>query len=112
MARIGRLDQRVVIQTPSYASSTQSSQGVASWSTLATVWASVAATSTGETLVADSVSAVTTHEVEIRQRSDVTPGMRVQWTPYGCSAKTFEVYGVRVGGRLADRLVLLCGERA
>ena len=110
--RIGPLDQRVVIQTPTYASSTQSSQGVASWSTLATVWADVRAMNTGESLAADSITSQSTYEVEIRHRSDVTPKMRVQWTPYSGSAHTFEIHGVKEGDRRSDRIILLCGEAA
>lgn len=106
---LSALDQRVTIQTPSYASSTQSGQGVASFSTLATVWASVRSVSGDEQLVAGSITSRATYEIAIRHRSDVTPAMRVQWTPYSGSAKTFEVLAVREGDRLADRLFLECG---
>jgi SPP1 family predicted phage head-tail adaptor len=107
--RIGPLDQRLTIQTPTYASSTQSGQGVASWSTLATVWGAVRAMSGTETLSAGSVTSGVTYEIEVRFRSDVTPKMRVQWTPYSGSAKTFEIHAVQVGTRTSDRLTLLCG---
>jgi SPP1 family predicted phage head-tail adaptor len=106
---IGTLDQRLTIQTPTYASSTQSSQGVASWSTLATVWGSVTALGGSEALQAGSVTSGVTYEVEMRYRADVTPKMRLQWTPYSGSAKTLEVLAVQVGTRTVDRLVLQCG---
>jgi hypothetical protein len=35
--------------------------------------------------------------------------MRVQWTPFTGSAKTFEIHSVRVGGRTEANLVLECG---
>lgn len=107
--RIGPLDQRLTIQTPTYASSTQSGQGVPSWSTLATVWGSVKAMSGTEMLAASAVTSQVSYELEIRYRSDVTPKLRVQWTPYTGSSKTFEIHAVQVGDRTSDRLFLQCG---
>jgi SPP1 family predicted phage head-tail adaptor len=109
--RSGTLDQRVVIQTPTTAASTQSGAGAVTFSTLATVWASVRALSAEERLEAGAVSSLVTYEIEMRYRADVTPGMRVQWTPYSGTAKTFEVHGIRVGGRVMANLVLECGVR-
>lgn len=100
---------RVVIQTPSYASSTQSGAGVASFSTLATVWAAVNPLSGSERLAAGAVSSQVAYEIEIRQRSDVTAGMRVQWTPYSGSAMTLEILAVLPSATMADRMVLSCG---
>ena len=107
--RSGTLDQRVVLLTPTTAASTQSGAGSVTFSTLATVWASVRALSGDERLEAGAVSSLVTYEIEMRYRADVTPGMRVQWTPYSGTAKTFEVHGVRVGGRVLANLVLECG---
>jgi len=105
----GTLDQRVILQTPGTASSTQSGTGLVTFSTLATVWASVKCLSGSELLAAASVSSQVTYHIEIRYRSDVTPRMRVQWTPYSGSAKTFEIHAVRVGGRTMANLILECG---
>ena len=109
-ARVGQLDQRLIIQTPTFASSTQSSQGVASFSTLATVWAAIKALGGNEGLQGPSITSIQQYEIEIRGRSDVTPRMRAQWTPYGGSAKTVEILAVVPHSRTADRLVLTCGE--
>jgi len=110
MKRIGPLDQRLTIQTPNYASSTQSGQGVASWSTLATVWGSVTPMNASEGMTDQSITSQATYEIEIRHRSDVTPKHRIQWTPYSGTARTFEIHGVTEGDRRADRLLLTCGE--
>ena len=108
--RAGPLDQRVVIQTPTYAASTQSGQGAPTFSTLDIVWGSVKALSSDEALQGQTVGAQTDYEVAVRHRTDVTPKMRVQWTPYTGSVRTFEVHGVVFEDRRADRLVLRCGE--
>lgn len=106
------MDQRLTIQQPTYASSTQSGRGVASWSTLATVWGLVRALGAEESSPVGSVTAVQSYEMEIRHRADVTPAMRVQWTPYGGSARTFEIHGVTFGARLDDRVILRVSEVA
>jgi SPP1 family predicted phage head-tail adaptor len=110
--RVGALDQRLTIQTPTYAASQQSSQGVASFATLATVWGAAKALAGAEALESGAVVGTSTYEFEVRQRSDVTPKMRVVWTPYGGSARTFEIHGVTFGDRRADRMTLHCGETA
>jgi len=107
--RAGALDQRVVIQQPTAATSTQSGAGPVTFSTLATVSAAVTCLSGTERLAAASVASQVTYHVEIRYRSDVTPRMRVQWTPYTGSAKTFEIHAIRVGGRTMANLILECG---
>lgn len=107
--RAGDLRHRVVIQSPSYSASTQSGQGVASFSTLATVWAAVRPLSGSERLTTGAVTSEVSYEIEIRQRSDVTPGMRVQWTPYSGSALTLEVLAALPSATMADRMTLTCG---
>jgi SPP1 family predicted phage head-tail adaptor len=109
--RSGPLDQRLTILTPVYASSTQSSQGVATFHPTDSVWGSVLTLSSDETLQASSVGSQTTYSVEIRHRTDVTPKHRLQWTPYtSTTARTLEVLGVSFSDRRSDRLVLRCGE--
>ena len=109
--RAGPMDQRVTILTPTRASSTQSASGTISWSTLAaSVAASVKALSGSEVLAARSLTSQVTYEVAMRYRSDVEPKMRVQWTPFSGSARTFEIHAVQVNGRTDGGMVLLCGE--
>lgn len=108
--RSGPLDQRLTVLTPVYATSTQSGQGVATFSATDSVWGSVKALSSDETLQAQSVGSQTVYEVEIRHRTDVTPKHRLQWSPYTGTVRTLEVLGVSFGDRRSDRLVLRCGE--
>lgn len=110
MRNAGALRNRVVLQSVSYSASTQSSQGVASFSTLATVWAAVRPLGGSEGLQGPSITSVLQYEIEMRFRTDVTPRMRVLYTPYSGSAKTLEVLAVAVHPRSSDRVVLTCGE--
>jgi len=109
MSSIGALRDRVTLQSVTYASSVTSAQGVASFTTLATVWANVNALAGSERLGAGAVTSNVTYEIEIKHRTDVTPAMRVLWTPYRGSAKTFEVHAVQISTTHKDRIVLECG---
>jgi SPP1 family predicted phage head-tail adaptor len=49
-----------------------------------------------------SIGATLSYHVTLRYRADVTPKMRIQWTPYqATAAKTLEIHGVQAldGGR-------------
>ncbi len=74
--RAGDLNERITIQqnTP-----TQDAFGaeVASWSTVATVWAQVIAQSGSEQIAAGVGVATTIYTVTIRYRDDVTTQMRI-----------------------------------
>ncbi len=107
--KAGVMDQRVTILTPTYASSQQSGQGVASFATLATVWAAVRALTGAEILAAGAIASEVTYEVEMRFRADVTPKVRLQWTPFRGVLKTLEVHAVQVGLRTHGGMVLVCG---
>lgn len=109
--KAGTLDQRVTILMPTYASSTQSDQGVASYSATDTVWASVKALGGSELLAAQSITSEVQYEIEMRFRPEVTPKYRLSWTPFSGTAKTFEVHAVQVGQRQNGGMVLLCGVR-
>lgn len=109
MIAAGVLDQQVTIQQPTTAASTQSGAGVVTFSTLATVPASVRALSGDERLAAGAIASAVSYEITARFRSDVTPAMRAVWTPYRGVAKTFEIHAVRPGGRMDGTMVLDCG---
>jgi SPP1 family predicted phage head-tail adaptor len=106
----GTLDQPLTILNVTYASSTQSGQGVASFTVGDQVWGSVRSMSSDEVLRAQSIGSQTNYEIEIRFRTDVTPKMRLRWTPFTGTSRTFEIHGIQLGDRRADRLVLRCGE--
>lgn len=104
---VGALTDRVAILQDTTTPDTQGGRG-ASPSTLATVWASVRAARANEQLQAQAVGSHVDYAVTIRYRQDVTPAMRLSWTPYQGSAKTLQVLGVHpVDGR-RDFLLLTC----
>jgi SPP1 family predicted phage head-tail adaptor len=105
----GPMRERVAIQ--SY-TATGNGQGgdTKAWATFATVFASVKPMSGSglEQFQTAAVRSIVSYEVEIRYRTDVTPLMRLQWTPFNGSAKNLEIGQVRIAGR--DRLQLICQE--
>ena len=78
MARPGKLDQRITIQS---ASESTGSMGDVSktWGTLATVWAAVVHATGREALADDRTTATAQTKFTIRNRSDVTEAMRIVW---------------------------------
>jgi head-tail adaptor len=75
------------------------------------VWAQVLPLSGGEQLQARAVSSQVSYTVEIQDRRDVTPSMRLSWTPYGTTtAQTLEILAVRRKAGEPYRLLLDCGD--
>lgn len=107
--RSGDMRDRVTLRSVSYASSTQSGQGVSSFADLATVFAEVKPFSGDESLSAGAITSQVRYEVSIRFRSDVNAGMRVAWTPYRGTAKTLEILAAVPHPVMTDRLLLDCG---
>lgn len=104
-ADTGQLRERVVLKTRVSVSDGQGGRDV-TWSTLATVWAAVRPASAREQLAAQSVSASVDYLVEMQYRTDVTPTMRLAWTPYRSSTqKTFEITSVVPKDGQPDRLL-------
>lgn len=107
--RIGDLKERVEIQQPSTTADGQGGRST-TWATLATVWAAVQMMSAREAIEAAAIGAQQAYQLVIRNRGDVTPAMRIVWTPFGNStSKTLEIHGVQPH---ADRayLQLTCSE--
>lgn len=105
----GSLIDRVVIQQNT---TTADSQGgrASSWGTLATVWANVRPARASEQQQAEALGSHVDYAVTIRYRADVTPSMRLSWTPYGGSARTIQILGAHdVDGR-RQFLLLTCAE--
>ncbi len=79
-----------------FKSDAQGGQGTG-WYTLATVWGAMRPLSAAELLAAQAVNSMQTYEGKVYYRvpQDLTPKMRVSWTPYGYPvAKTLEIHGV------------------
>jgi SPP1 family predicted phage head-tail adaptor len=72
----GRLRHRVTIQEPVVARNGYN-EAITTWSTVATVWASVEPLSGREFFAAEHVQSEITHRVKMRYRSGVAPTMRV-----------------------------------
>lgn len=104
---IGELRERVTIQQPSVAA-TQAR--TVTWSSLAIVWANVSPAAASERIQAAAMGAAHDYRVTIRYRGDVTPTMRIAWTPYDGSAKTLQIHGVQPLDGARAFLVLTCGE--
>ena len=109
MSAVGEMRDRVTFQAVTYASSTQSGQGAASFATLATVWASVRAGGGSEQLSAESVTSQVVYEIEIRRRADVTPGVRATWSQFRSAALLAEVLAVYPHPTMTDRMIVQCG---
>lgn len=77
-----------------FTSDAQGGQGPA-WHTLATVWGNMRPLSAHELLAAKAIQSTQTYEGKIYYRPDVTPKMRISWTPFQFTApKTLEIHGV------------------
>ena len=108
---IGALRDRVAILQDTKSADTQGGRS-ASPSTLATVWANVRALNAGERLQAQAIGSNVAYEVEVQYRTDITPQMRLSWTPYLGSAKTLQIVGHRMKPGRPERLLLDCAEVA
>lgn len=78
MLKIGKLRHRITIQQ---ATETQDGAGqpIPSWSTFATVWASVEPLQGKEYLLAQQTKANVSHKVTIRHLDGVIPKMRISY---------------------------------
>lgn len=93
----GAMSERLTIQT---APETTDSQGGRSkaWSTLAPVWGELVPIGTSERMQANAVGSHVLYRFRIYTRADVTPSMRVLWTPRwpaSQSAQTLQITGVQ-----------------
>ena len=87
--RAGRMRHRVAIQSPSTAVDSFGEQ-TDSWSTDATVWASIEPLSGREAQVAKQTNPRLSHRVLMRHRTGVTPRQRLVFGTGG-DARTYEI---------------------
>ncbi len=104
-ASIGRLRHRLTIEE---VTRTPDGGGGASesWSSIATVWASITPTGGAEAIDADALAGRLSHEVVFRYRPGVEPAMRLR---YG--ARLFEIAAVIDVDERKRWLKCLCMER-
>lgn len=101
---IGDMNKRVSIQE---ASRTSDGAGgsVVTWTTTATVWASVEPTNGHEPYIAQALRGKVTHKVRMRYRSGVRPSMRLL---YG--SRIFTIQAALNDKEEGRYLMLLCEE--
>ena len=110
---LGALREVVTIQHQVEQPDGQGGASIA-WATFATAAANVSAQlwSGRENRQAGALSSRVNHLVEIVYRADITPAMRLVWTPYLGAAKTLEIAAVYQKDGQPDRLLLECSEIA
>lgn len=106
-APTGQLRERVVLTQMVQSTDSQGGHPMTP-TTLATVWARVTPASSREQLAAQAVSSSVDYTVEIQYRTDVTPTMRVLWTPYLGTQKSLQINNVTASAGRPDRLDLRC----
>ena len=108
---IGRLRERLVVQQVALTADAMGGRTEA-WTTLASVSAELVPIRTSERLQASAVQAQTDYRFRVRARADVTPLMRVLWTPTWPAAtprKTLQIHGVIPEGDGREYQWLECG---
>lgn len=93
----GNLDRRITIQRATYTQNALGEQIIATWNTLATVWAEVMPVSDGERIRALEVSAEITTRFRIRYSStvaSVNPKDRISY-----DGRVYDISGVKEIGR-------------
>lgn len=78
------------------------------WTVVATVWGMVGPLTGRELLQAEQVTAVLTHEIDIRYRAGVVPKMRL--VRQGGGGQVFEIHSVMNLEMRNRQLTLLCSE--
>ena len=102
----GKLRHRITLQTPVEARNGYN-EAITTWSTVATVWASVEPISGREFFAAEHVQSEVTHRVRMRWQSGITPDMRVLF-----DSRVLKVEAVINYGERRTDLQLMCQEVA
>jgi len=96
---IGKMKERVTIQSPREVRS-RSGETTLNWdTTVATVWASVDGLSSRDIMQAQQANVVATHRIRIRKRDDVLHTHRVIW-----KGRTMEIASVTKRGEATELL--------
>lgn len=102
---IGRLDRRLTLQSMSRTADGAGGASVA-WSLVAEVWGAVTGVSGAERMDAEGLKGQVTHQVRIRHRDGVSPGMRFLF-----GTRELDIRAViEIGGRRRF-LKCMCEER-
>ena len=101
----GTMRHRVQIQAKTVAHDDHGAP-VATWTPVATVWASLEATSTREWFAAQQVQSEVTQRIRIRYRTDIDATMRVVH-----KGRVYDIVGILPNNR-QTQCVLMCKERS
>lgn len=101
----GKLRERVTVQQASEARNAIG-ETVLSWSTYATVWASVDGVSSREALDSGKIDVQISHRVRMRYLSGLTQNMRLSWR-----GRTLDIVSLLEYGNRSEH-VLICQEAA
>lgn len=92
----GAMSERLTIQAAAETTDSQGGRSLA-WSTLAQIWGEPVPLGASERMQANAIASHGLYRFRVRTRADVTPAMRVSWTPRwpaNQSAQTLEITGV------------------
>lgn len=103
--RSGRLRHRIAIQAVTESRDANTGEVSESWATAATVWGAITPTSGGETWRNLQVQPTTTHVVEIRHYSGLTPRHRLQY-----DSRTLEIMHVTNVEERGRTMLVQCKE--
>lgn len=103
VVNIGEMNKRIKLLSSTKAM--DYGEEIETWDDYATVWGGVKPLSANERTVAAQISAVATHRIKIRPRSDVMPNHRVQ-----IGNKIYEINGILDYTHINDGMYLLCSE--
>jgi len=103
--RIGPLRHRVAINNPAASQDEYGDDSARTYTTAATVWASVEPISGREMLSAQQQHAETSHRIRMRFTTNVTQESRLVW-----ESRTFEVVSLIDNKETKQMIELLCKE--
>jgi SPP1 family predicted phage head-tail adaptor len=101
--RAGELRQRIKLESKTVTRNAFGEE-VATWATLATVWAKIETVNGVETIAQQQAAALLTHKITIRVYAALQPVMRVNW-----NSRLFDVQAV-LDDNLHRQMQLLCSE--
>jgi SPP1 family predicted phage head-tail adaptor len=104
MIGAGRLNKRVIIQSPSIARNNHG-EALTTWATVTTVWGSVEPISAKEVAVAQTFKGEVSHKVTIRYRAGVLPTYRLS-----VGGRPFTINGIVDDKERHESLEIFCTE--
>lgn len=105
MIRSGKLRHRLELQVASETRDPATNEVFRAWTTTATLWASVEPASGQERRLGAAITPTTTHAVEVRGGTPISPGNRLLW-----GTRAFEIEAVLNRSEMDHRVTLMVHE--